>query len=202
MAKLIAGVPDQKEGGFHDTESEKCFETVQEATTQYPILKTRLLNINSWHSYAGSMSAAFKLFDSKAQNKNEAPEVGDYIRIDIPGMGSKVGDSYDWVKITKIDLNAYDADERCFIQCVPSINPTSNVVDEVAHFYLDKATSNFIVSRRGSCITTGIYGRNEVTNDDVNNLSDKLRNALISIGGMVGVSKLQWKSLANGLLNF
>jgi hypothetical protein len=45
-----------------------------------------------------------------------------------------------------------------------------------------------------------VYGRNEKPNTDTETLSDKARNAAVAGGAITGFSKLQWKSLVNGLV--
>lgn len=202
MSKKIPGVPDQREGGYHDTESEKCFSTIEEAAGKYQVLRQRLLDFNAWHTYGGSASATFIHCDSNGVEIHRAPKIGDYVKIDIPGPGSLAGEGYDWVQITQIDEHPYEEDQRCFIQCVPSTNPTDPENTDIAHFYSSDATSNFIVRRKGNCITAEIHGRNEVSNIATNSLPDKARNTVVSLGGVAGIAKIQWKSLAEGLLNF
>jgi hypothetical protein len=45
-----------------------------------------------------------------------------------------------------------------------------------------------------------VYGRNEKPNLDTEKLADKLRNAAVAAGAITAFSKLQWKSLVNGLV--
>ena len=72
---------------------------------------------------------------------------------------------------------------------------------DVAHFYSDEATSNFIVRRDGTKVTAGVYGRNEKPNvKKSDTVIDKIRNAVVGTGGVSGFSKLQWKALVSGLL--
>lgn len=202
MEDKIPGVPLQNKGGHHDTESKKCFNNIDEAALKYKTLKQRLVDINSWQSYSGKLSASFCLYNSKGEEVKRNPVAGDFIKIDIPGPGNNAGDGFDWVQVAQIDEKSYDADERFMIKCIPSVNPTAKEAADIAHFYSEKASSSFIVSRKNNCITAEIHGRNEVSNTDAENVSDKLRNIIVAIGGRAGLAKIQWKILAEGLLDF
>jgi hypothetical protein len=70
----------------------------------------------------------------------------------------------------------------------------------VAHFFDEQSSSSFVVKREGKKITGGIYGRNEKPNTDTEKLVDKIRNIAVAGGAISGLSKLQWKSLVNGLV--
>ncbi len=82
----------------------------------------------------------------------------------------------------------------------PSSSPT-NSDEDVAHFFSDDATSNFIVRRKQLTLTAGVYGRNEVPNTETKKLVDKARNALVGVPAAAGFAKLQWKKLVDGLLS-
>ena len=60
-------------------------------------------------------------------------------------------------------------------------------MEDIAHFYSDKASSNFVVRRKGKCIYAEIHGRNEVSNSNTENFPDKIRNTLIALGGIIGI---------------
>jgi hypothetical protein len=70
----------------------------------------------------------------------------------------------------------------------------------VAHFFSDEATSNFIVQRRGLEVIAAVLGRNEKPNTGAEKIIDKARNTAVATGAVTAFSKLQWKSLVNGLL--
>ncbi|HET7897956.1 MAG TPA: hypothetical protein VFL47_09810, partial [Flavisolibacter sp.] len=114
--------------------------------------------------------------------------------------GTKTGAGHDWVRIEEIVEFAEDMDDFTSIRVRPANNPTSRNSD-IAHFYTDDATSNFIIKREGTKVTAGVYGRNEKPNiSAVETLADKVRNAVVGTGGAVGFSKLQWQTLVKGLL--
>lgn len=201
--KEIFGVPVQKKGSFHDTEAKKNFANPEEVHEAFNTLKERFMLINNWKSYCGEGFADFKLFDSEGKMVQRYPLVGDYVRIDIPGPGTVEAKGFDWVEIT--DLFEEHTHGICLdfvlMTCRPSKNPQDKTSEHIVHFYSDEATSTFGIFKGRDFIQTGIYGRNETPNMDAEFI-DKARNLLIAAGGMIGFSKIQWKTLVNGFLDF
>ena len=201
-AKQIPGVPVQKKGAFHDTESKRSFESEELVANHFEILKDRFFSIHRWKEYGGDLSADFRLFDSYGSYVDRMPRKGDYIRIDIPGPGDIKAKGYDWVEVMKIDDRCYgDELERYLLVCRPSAVPQSNE-EHIAHFYARESSSSFIISRGIDYIKAGIYGRNEVPNISRTGFFGRIRNLLVSIGGFFQLTKIQWKSLADGFLDF
>ncbi|MDR6157557.1 hypothetical protein QF023_001073 [Chryseobacterium sp. SLBN-27] len=196
--KQIPGVPAQKSGGFHDTESTRQYKAA-EIEAQFEILKKRFFSINEWKNYCGKVSAEFKHFSESGQPINRTPQKGDFIRIGIPGPGTQEAGGYDWVEIIGITRRETNNYESYLISCRPSKDP-NQIKGPIAHFYSTTATSNMMISKEGDLLRVGIYGRNEKPNFDAGFL-DKIRNVMIAIGGMFGIAKIQWKLLAEGLLN-
>jgi hypothetical protein len=193
-------IPEQHEGVAVNVEDSVELPTVQEAESFYQLVKGRLLNVSHWGDIAGALSANFTLTDSAGNTLTRIPQVGDYFKIDIPAPGIQTGDGHDWVQIEKIIEEAENVDETVAIRVRPASNPT-NANSDVAHFYTDDATSNFIVKREGRKVTAGVYGRNEKPNvSEADSLLDKARNAIVGATGAAFFSKLQWKALVSGLL--
>jgi len=202
-AKLITGVPEHEKGSFHDTESIRLIEDHENTIDHYKTLKDRLLSVNYWNYYANGVGADFKLHDKEGNLKKRIPEKGDFIRIDIPGPGNFEARGYDWVQITDLyEKHPDDGEvlELLLMECRPSSIP-GKVNTHTAHFYTAEASSTFIISREKDCIKLGIYGRNETPNLDAQ-IADKARNLAIALGGMVGISKIQWKILTDALVEF
>lgn len=199
--KMIPGVPLQKEGGFHDTESQKYCNEYELAEQKFLILKERFFSINQWQKYSGENTADFRLYNSDGEPLERSPEIGDYIRIDIPGPGEAEAKGYDWVEVVNIFHQMADQFECFLVTCSPSKIPGNKENSHIAHFYSDEATSTFLISRNGKEIKAAIYGRNESPNFNARFI-DKLRNIMVGLGGMMGVSKIQWKALSDGLLDF
>ncbi|MCA6066033.1 hypothetical protein JI747_002515 [Chryseobacterium sp. RG1] len=201
--KELFGVPIQKKGSYHDTEAKKSYADQEQVNEGFNTLKERFMLINNWKSYCGEGFADFKLFDSEGKMVERFPLIGDYIRIDIPGPGTVEAKGYDWVEIT--DLFEEQTHGICLnfmmMTCRPSKNPQNKTSEHIVHFYSDHATSTFAIFKGRDFIEAGIYGRNETPNMD-SEFIDKARNFLIAAGGMIGISKIQWKTLVDGFLDF
>lgn len=201
--KELFGVPIQKKGSYHDTEAKKSYTDPEQVNEGFNTLKERFMLINNWKSYCGEGFADFKLVDSEGRMIERFPLIGDYIRIDIPGPGTVEAKGYDWVEIT--DLFEEHTHGICLdfmmMTCRPSKNPQDKTSEHIVHFYSDHATSTFGIFKGRDFIEAGIYGRNETPNMDAEFI-DKARNFLIAAGGMIGISKIQWKTLVDGFLDF
>lgn len=197
--KHIPGVPIQKSGGFHDTESTRQFK-LTEISAEFEILKKRFFSINEWKNYCGKASSEFRHFSESGQPVARIPQRGDFIRIGIPGPGTQEAEGYDWVEIVNVAHRQIDDYESYLISCRPSRDP-KQAKGRTAHFYSRSATSNMMIAKEGNILRAGVYGRNEKPNFDAGFL-DKIRNVLIAIGGIFGIAKIQWKMLTDGLLDF
>jgi hypothetical protein len=194
-------IPEQREGTAVNVEEKVTFQDEAAAGEFYQRVKSRLLDINHWGDISGALSADFRLTDSGGHDVSRTPQEGDYFRIDIPAPGIQTGEGYDWVRIEQIIESAEGVDECVSIRVRPTSSPL-NRNNDVAHFYTDAATSNFIVKRKGTEVTAGVYGRNEKPNiEEANSLLDKARNAIVGTGGVTLFSQMQWKALVNGLIS-
>ncbi len=197
MSKPEKIIPEHKEGTAVDVEDSVDCANEEEAKNFFQVVKERLLNVNAWHQFAGTLSADFKLTDDKGNAIDREPQKGDYFKISIPGPGIQTGEGFDWVQIEEINESADDA---IAVRVRPASSPVNEDKD-VAHFYTDEATSNFIVKREGNKVIAAVHGRNEKPNvKQSDSLLDKARNALVGGGGVSGFSKLQWNALVSGLL--
>ncbi|MCJ7936208.1 MAG: hypothetical protein MUW56_21895 [Chryseobacterium sp.] len=198
--KQIKGVPRQKSGGFHDTESQKQFEQAI-IPLQYEILKKRFFAINKWKSYCGEAFAEFKLHDFNGDPVDREPQKGDFVRIDIPGPGETEAKGYDWVEITDLCYYQDTVSESITMTCRPSKDPKNDKNTHIAHFYNAGATSTFMIYRNPSHLKAAVYGRNESPNFNAK-LIDIIRNIMTAAGGIMGIAKIQWKQLTDGFLDF
>ncbi len=195
----MRALPNQTVGGESDTISEKKFDSAIEAKAFFSLMKQRLLNVNRWKDYAGTLSATFQLCDSNGDEVHRNVEPGDYFKIHLPGPGSDTGEGFDWVKVETVEEENYINGERLFIKVRPTSNP-KNSNDDIAHFFDDTATSTFIVNRNRDMVTAEVHGRNELPNTDADALVDKIRNTIIATAAISGFSKIQWNLLTEGLL--
>jgi hypothetical protein len=192
-------VPRQQTGKEIEVNSSCKFEQENEAVDFFTVAKGRLLNVDQWHRVAGVISAAFRAFDKDGNKVDRKIEKEDYMRIDIPGPGSKEGDGYDWVKIEEVKEV-----EEAHLQCIgfrvrPAANPCGDT-NSIAHFYDDSATGNFVVTREGKKITATVIDVNVKPNDDTNSITDKIRGTAIGTVALSFFSKLQWKNLVDGIV--
>ena len=158
-----------------------------------------MLDVNNWQTLAGQATAAFQLTDDKGQPVNRKAKTGDHFRIDIPGPGSQSGEGYDWVKIEVVEEEHTNDSDGQIIRVRPATNPTNEKTD-VAHFFSEEATSTFMVKREGKTVSASVHGRNEKPNTNTETVVDKVRHATVATGAISGFSKIQWKSLVNGLI--
>lgn len=199
----IPVISDQKKGSYHDTESMRTFDDEESTKFAYQILQKRFLDINNWKDHCKENSADFKLFDKSGRQQTNFPKIDSLVRIKIPGPGNPESDSYDWTKVIQITDQEQRADEQesLLLICRPTTIPAQVHNRHIAHFYSEGSTSNFRISRGSKYIKIGIYGRNETPNMNAS-LLGKIRNLLIGIGGIVGMSKIQWKVFADEILKF
>lgn len=200
---IIPGVPEQVKGSFHDSESYRDFHSSETALENYQILKAHFTSVNNWKTYCDGNSADFKLFDGSGNPIDRKPQEDDLIRIDIPGPGNPESGGYEWVKITKISDQSLlpDEIESLLIKCVPTKIPGQNENEHISHFYSVDSASTFKIARGKKFIKIGVYGRNETPNMNTT-FNGKIRNLLIALGGMFGMSKTQWKIFAEKMLKF
>lgn len=199
--KSEALIPEQNTGKQSDNRSELRARDPEMAVQFYHTAADRLMDVNRWREWSGSVSASFQLTTVNGDLIDRKAQEHDLIRIDIPGPGNKAGDGYDWVRIEKIVYDRTPAQDLEFvsIQVRPTANPLT-AADDTAHFFSEEATSTFLVRRAGKLITAEIHGRNEKANTEAENALNNVRNKLVAETAAVVLSDWQWKSLADGLL--
>lgn len=194
-------VPQQEKGTKLDTEHVVKAATAEEAQRIFSCAVHRLLSINEWDKLCGPLSSTFGLTDREGVEVKRLAQPGDYFKIDIPAPGSASGEGYDWVRVEALidQRNPLAPSERVTLRVRPSVNPHHAEAD-TAHFFKDDATSSFMIEREDTRVIASVHGRNEEPNTDTHRVVDKVRNALVALGAIVGFSRPQWKSLVKGLL--
>jgi hypothetical protein len=192
-------LPPQESGSESNTEHKAQLRNEAEARALFEQAKQRLLNVNEWEKYAGRGSASFQLTDATGKEVQRPAQQHDHFKIDIPGPGTVTGDGYDWAQIEYMEESRERNADYLLMRVRPATNPNGGGND-VAHFFNDAATSNFMVRREGNTITAAVYGRNELPNMNAEKGIDKARNTMVALSAMAGVSQIQWKSLVKGLL--
>lgn len=193
-------VPPNDDGGIINAETVVELSGPDLAETLFRQARERLLDVNSWHELSGKALAEFQLTDPNGNAIHEKAQEGFFIRIDIPGPGTKDGDGFDWVQIEELAEYTNGPVESFAIRVRPARNPSSGK-SAVAHFYSAESTSTFTVTREDNRVTAAIYDRNTKANDESGNFQDQVRNTLAGVAGRMLFSKIQWESLTDGLLS-
>jgi hypothetical protein len=182
---------------FHSAD----YATEGEAKGAYLRARERMLDVNHWYRYAGVLSSSFQLTDEQGGDLDRSARQGDYVKIDVPGPGSGKGGGYDWVEITVIDDQTGQTEhtDRCLMTAQPSPNP-AEPEKGTAHF-LDAGASNTVVVKREDRTVIAVV---ETRKEKVHKVPDKplenIRNYVMASAGILGVSNMQWESLAKGLI--
>ena len=192
-------VPEQVTGKKSDNAASREMPDRSSASTLYSEAKKRLLLVDEWKNFAGFEGAVFTLHDENGMNVTRQAQKGDYIRIDIPGPGTKAGKGYDWVRVIDMEEKKEDHADTLLMTVKPTDDPTSEN-PETAHFFDKAATSTFVVKRNSNCVETSVHGRNEKPNNDTSRTIDNIRNSVIATGAFGGFADIQWQSLTKGLL--
>jgi len=196
---LIGIVPPQFKGQEIEVDAVQDLKTESEAQRLYDIAKKKLLNVNNWNRIAGAVTARFQIIDKKGNEVDREVQKGDYLRIDIPGPGTKEGGGFDWVLVEELDEIRQPSVQSVGFRVRPNENPFGQR-NETAHFYSKEATSSFIIIREKTKIIAWIIDRNLRPNTEQESLADKIRDVAVGISAIAGFSKVQWQGLAKALL--
>lgn len=196
-----ASFPEQHSGVHKELKEQVSFATLEDAEDMFVIAKERLLDINRWHEVTTSLPVKFRITDRQGHSLNRHVHKGDYIFIDTPGPGNKAGEGHDWVFVEALTYDDYPDEHResIALRLRPVSAPNSSG-EEVAHFFDEDASSNFMIIRDRCDIAALYSGRNEKPNLDAGTLKDTVRNAVVAFGAILGFSDLQWKGLLKGFL--
>jgi hypothetical protein len=192
-------IPEQKTGIAIETSADVVAKTNHEAVELFKMAVSRLQQINEWDKIANGISATFTIVNEKGEKLMRSPEKGDYFKIDIPGPGTKSGYGFDWVRLEEIIETDNGDTESYGFRVRPSGNPSENST-ETAHFYSPESTSTFLITRNYNAVSAKVFDRNTKPNQEAKPTVDKIRDAVVGVAGLVGLSKLQWKSLVEGLV--
>ncbi|RYG12953.1 MAG: hypothetical protein EOO07_18310 [Chitinophagaceae bacterium] len=192
-------IPLQESGSEMDLQSTEEFATIAEAKSFFELAKLRLQDVNNWDRTCGTNATNFKITLADGTPSFRL-EVGNLIKIDVPGPGTLTGEGYDWVRIEQIEENTSAEDEEWFgFRVRPCPNPGNNDKD-IAHFFSKSATSTFMVRQKGTLVIAEMHGRNETPNTGSNKIVDGIRNTIVGWSAKMGLSYPQWKLLMDGLL--
>lgn len=196
---VLGIIPPHESGKKLETVAKTAFPSIVEAAAHYSVVKRRLLLVNGWHKIAGTLSAKFQLITPDNKEGDREAQVGDYLRITIPGPACDAGEGYDWVQIEALQQFVEEDTEAIGFRVRPCVAPFNNS-NQTAHFYDADACSCFIVMRLGTEVVAWILERNLTPNDEAENVKDKIREIVVGLTAIAVGSKIQWKSLADGLI--
>lgn len=198
---MNALIPEDRKGKSVDLEQSSTCQTITQARQLYNKACERLQHPYTWHELTGTPGAGFSVVDRVSRKIKNAIEVKDYIQVDIPAPGPAAGDGHDWVQVDTIKKD-FDpgADESYGFTLKVAPNP-DKPAEGIAHFFDKEASSTFIVKRKGMIVTASYHGRNETPNTHNPRLKDNIRNTIVALGAMAGISELQWNALLKGLLD-
>lgn len=202
MEAISELIPKQVVGSQTGATSKLKLNSRHDALLHFDATCKRLLDINNWQKLCGGSGAEFTLTNKDGEPLRKTnPRVGNLIRIKLPAPANKEGDGFDWVRIEEFEnsrslLN--DSDVFGF-RVRPVENP-KNKTGNSAHFYTDNATSTFLIIRYSHTVFALERGKNEVPNDSSSFITN-IRNKLVALLAMIGLSKPQWQKLMDGLLD-
>ena len=192
-------VPTQFAGQEIEVEATKELKDEADAKSLFDAAKKKLLDVNNWKKIAGTITAQFQIIDEEGEEVNRDVKKGDYLRINIPGPGSKEGNGYDWVLVEELKEINKESLQSIGFRVRPNENPFGEK-NETSHFYSKEATSSFIICRNNSQLISWIVDRNLLPNTESGSLVDKVRDFIVGLSAIAGLSKVQWQQLADGLI--
>lgn len=169
------------------------YPTTESAERGFNSSKKKLFDINAWSQLKG-FNSTFQIYDIQGQPAT-IPQIGYFIRITLPGLEEEEN----WVKIYEI----HNDEKQALFTVHPSRHPDEKQRPgaEVKHFFSEKASSTFKVSRRGNTVSAMEIGRNETINNQGSKAGDrKVLNTLVAKGGWFAFQKLQWEKLTDWLV--
>lgn len=194
-------IPPEIKGKNTNVEKVVVLDTKEEAVNTFKRAYKRMLNPAIWHKLGGVTSAQFTLTNENAKEEERLAKEGDYFKIDLPGPGPAAGDGYDWVRVELLkDHTDHEIDEESIGMKLRACSPAGKNTEETAHFFKDDATSSFIIRRIDTKVTASYFGRNEIPNTDTTKTSDNIRNTMVAMGAIAGLSEVQWSALLKGFL--
>lgn len=196
-------IPSQQEGKELDVEHSVTKSTSEDAGTLYRLASKRLLQPFLWQQLAGSATAEFNIYaNHKNDNCTKRPvKINDHLFIDIPANEILNPETHDWVIVEDIKQQIVkDADESIGLKLRACPDP-SDLSDKTSHFFTSAATSTFIIQRTGREVKASYHGRNEKPNIETGDTGTNIRNGMVALGAVIGLSKLQWTALLKGLLS-
>jgi hypothetical protein len=194
-------IPHNKKGKENDLHAERTLPTVGEAKHIFLQACTRLLNPNIWKELAGNEKAVFNQADKTGVTLERPVREKDFIKINIPGPGTKTGKGFDWAQVARIeDRRDADAQEEALALRLDVCADPTDTAGKTAHFFRQGASSSFKIKRNDNQVSASYHGRNERINTETGNIVDDVRNVVVGTVALLGLSEVQWQTLIQGFL--
>jgi hypothetical protein len=195
--KIKHYLPIHKRGNKCDNFARVVCETEVEAAMLYRKAKRKLKSIHRWEEF--SAQAKFHLTDRFGHTVSRAPEVGDCIRIAMPGLKNTLGGGGDWVKIRLLQEKEEGDSIQMLILRLHPCKPPGGKKPKVAHFLQENASNTFLLMRDGKMVLASVHGRNEQVNLQVG-LWNSLRNLVVAYTGFMGINSVQWQKFVDEIV--
>lgn len=204
--KSFTVAPTPFTGVNHDTRKRIQLHSTGDAIDLYKTAAERLLYVNEWNTLESMEGQQYALFDINGDAKTGKAEEGDYIRINnTQALNLQKEKRYDWVRIEKMVQFEHKERNTTAMRVRPAADPTLKVPFKnrpTAHYYTSSATTTFIVERTETMVMVGIHPRNQVLNTaQATGFYNQLRNVVVGLMGLLGITKNQWKILLEGLVH-
>lgn len=176
-------------------QNEQDYPDVASARTAFEESKKKLFNVNLWSNLEG-INSTFELHDDRGRKTTaEAPEVGYYMKVTLPGS-----DVENWVQVN--DIKTTENLAEFTVQPSSKPNPPTDEEEVTEHFFTSEATSTFRVEVQGTKLIGSEIGKNEYINNQGEESGDRsMLNTLIAEGGWAGFQGLQWDKLTSYLVH-
>jgi len=200
-AELKKCIPVQTKGRYSDTCSSLELKDLNNPEIAFKSIKNRLLDVNNWAHYATLTDADFILLNRHGYRLDRLAEEGDFMKVRFSKVQKIIDAQHDFVHVSSIMTIPNILGDAVVLQLQPAHNPARSG-SEVDHFFTGDASNTLILYRTESEIILSVHGRNEQPNLKVSKITKKVRNVLFATLGVLAVSKVQWKTLSHGLLNY
>ena len=193
-------IPIHKKGKQLDLEHSVTKNAVDDAGELYRAACRRLLYPFLWHDLAGIGTAEFNIYE-KESNGSKPLEINDHLVINIPGADLIKTESHDWVIVEDIKQNVIKQADASIGLKLRACAAPGTPEDSTDHFFTEAATSTLIIKRIENVVTASYHGRNEQPNIETGDIVTNIRNGVVALGAIIGLSKMQWAALIKGLLS-
>lgn len=171
--------------------SQNSFPDEDAAKAAFRKAMDKLFIIHRWNELPG-LKSKFSIYN---KNREAAVELGDRIKIELPGPVPE-----NWVEVTHKEIRE-DVAEFTVKPC-KAPEPEKEGEETVEHFFVEGASNTFKVERKGKVIIAQEIGRNEVINNQGEKAGNRgLVNTVIAEGGWMFFQKLQWEKLTKYLVH-